>query len=176
MLTKKLLYLYSSYIETPLGQMIAIADENGLFMLAFTDQKNVDRKIEELKVRRGAEILSQTNPIIDSITKELKAYFDGTLQNFTTPYHLRGTSFQKNVWQILATIPYGKKYTYAEQAVSMGNKKAYRAVGSANGNNILAIILPCHRVIASNGKLAGYAAGLDRKQWLIDHEDRSIAG
>jgi len=165
--------LCSSFIATPLGKMIAIADETSLFVLEFTDQKNVDRKIEELKIKTGCEIISQTNPIIDLITTELKENFAGTLQNFVTPFHLLGTSFQCKVWNYLSTVPYGSICTYAKQACTIRNQKAYRAVALANSNNTLAIIVPCHRIIGSNGKLCGYAAGLDRKQWLINHEKRN---
>ena len=109
-------------------------------------------------------------PITDDIEAELKAYFDGTLTQFKTPLSTTGTAFQNNVWKALQDIPYGESCAYSDLAVAVGNEKAVRAVASSNANNGLALIIPCHRVIGKDGGLGGYAGGLDKKQWLIDHE------
>lgn len=167
-------FLNSSLIQTPLGAMIAIADEKGLFLLEFEDQKNLERKMKALIAKTNTEIRYESNTIINLISQELYHYFAGTLKSFTTPIHVIGTPFQCKTWHFLSTISYATLYTYAQQAAMIGNKKACRAVAHANSNNTLAIIIPCHRIIGSNGKLGGYAGGLDRKQWLIAHEQQNL--
>ena len=102
--------------------------------------------------------------------QQLKEYFEGTRQEFSLPLDFQGTDFQQNVWQSLLSIPYGTKRTYMQQAQSLGDEKAIRAVANANGKNKIAIVVPCHRVIGSNGKLTGYAGGLERKKWLLQWE------
>ena len=166
--------LTSSFIATPLGSMIAIADEKGLYFLDFTDRKKFDHKIEQLKAKVSSIIQEGRNPIIDLITQELNSYFAGTLQKFSTPLHLVGSPFQQNAWNFLTTVPYGHTSTYAQEAITIGNQKACRAVAHANSKNNLAIIIPCHRIIASSGKLCGYAGGIDRKAWLIKHEQQNL--
>ena len=166
--------LTSSLIATPLGTMIAVADDNGLYLLEFTDSKNIDYKLKLLKNKINPIIKQGSNSIIDLITRELHLYFAGTLKNFTTPLHFTGSQFQLHAWKFLTTVPYGKTCTYLQEAITMGDKKACRAVGHANSKNNLAIIVPCHRVIATSGKLCGYAGGLNRKEWLIKHEQRNM--
>ena len=108
--------------------------------------------------------------VLRSIESELKAYFEGTLKKFTTPLFLLGSSFQQRVWKELLKIPYGTTRSYAAQAASMGEPKAIRAVANANGANQLAIVIPCHRIINTNGALGGYGGGIARKEWLLKHE------
>jgi AraC family transcriptional regulator, regulatory protein of adaptative response / methylated-DNA-[protein]-cysteine methyltransferase len=162
--------LTSSLVETPLGTMIAIANEQFLYLLEFVDSRGVDREIEKLCITTKATIITGSTAPIESIKKELAAYFNGTLQQFTTPIHMIGTPFQQSVWKALQHIPYGHTNSYGEQAHIIGNKTAFRAVANANGGNQLAIIIPCHRIINGNGKLGGYAGGINRKQWLLDFE------
>lgn len=111
---------------------------------------------------------------IDSIEKEIGAYFDGTLQNFKTPVRLHGSDFQKSVWKVLQKIPYGQRRRYGEQAEALDRPSATRAVANANGANQLAVIVPCHRIVRCNGDLGGYGGGLERKLWLLDHERSKI--
>ena len=171
---KKSPTLASSLIETPLGPMMAIADDNKLYFLDFIDQKKYDWKIAQLESKTKAPIIPATNTIIALITQELAAYFAGTLQQFTTPIAPLGSVFQDNVWKTLITIPYGTTITYAQEARMIGNKNAFRAVANANSRNTLAIIIPCHRIISSNGTLCGYAGGIHRKKWLIEHEQKEF--
>jgi AraC family transcriptional regulator of adaptative response/methylated-DNA-[protein]-cysteine methyltransferase len=166
--------LISSLLETPLGTMIAIADEHVLYLLEFVDCRGLEREIEKLSAATKAIIITGTTPPIESIKKELTAYFKGDLQQFTTPIHVMGTTFQKSVWKALQHIPYGHTKSYGEQAKSIGKKSAFRAVANANGANQLAIIIPCHRVINENGKLGGYGGGINRKKWLLDFEKTNI--
>ena len=111
---------------------------------------------------------------IKSIEKELKQYFSSKLLEFKTPVHLIGSEFQKSVWQALQKIQIGKTCSYADQAKAIGKPTAFRAVANANGMNPLGIIIPCHRVINTNGELGGYGGGLARKEWLLKHERELI--
>lgn len=165
--------LTSSWLETPLGPMLVIADEKTLYLLEFVERRNLEREIERLRIQMRATITPGSTAPIRSIESELNAYFDGTLQEFKTPCRIFGTDFQKSVWQALTTIPYGETKSYAEQASVIGNPSACRAVANANGANQLAIIIPCHRIITSDGKLGGYGGGIARKQWLLNHESKN---
>lgn len=165
-------FLNSSYIETRLGKMLAIADQNALYLLDFADSKKLEKKINLLKNKTKLEIVSgKTAPII-SIESELKDYFDGKLKTFKTPVILSGSPFQNKVWKELMNIPYGKTQSYLDLATAINNPKAFRAAANANGANKLPIIIPCHRIIYTNGKLGGYSSGIEKKQVLIDLEKK----
>lgn len=166
--------LKSSWIDTKLGAMLAISDETGLYLLEFVDRRGLESEVERLRLRTKAAIIPGATDPIKSITLELESYFDGTLTEFKTPLHLLGSPFQKLVWEELMNIPYGTTRSYMAQAEAIGKNKAYRAVANANGANQLAIIIPCHRIINSNGDLGGYGGGITRKQWLIDHEKQGL--
>lgn len=164
--------LQADWIDTPLGPMLAIADERVLYLLEFVHRRGLEREIERLrKSKRSAIVPGRTAPI-ESIEKELKEYFNGKLWDFQTPIEMIGSSFQKEVWAELQKIPSGKTRSYLEIAQAIKNPGAVRAVGSANGANQLAIIIPCHRVINANGDLGGYGGGIERKKWLLNHEKR----
>lgn len=164
--------LKASWLDTKLGPMIAISDEISLYLLEFVDRRGLEREVEKLRIKTKAAIIPGSTRPIQSITRELNSYFDGELIQFQTPIHLLGSPFQKLVWQELMRIPYGSTRTYKAQAEAMNNSTAYRAVANANGANQLAIVIPCHRIINSNGDLGGYGGGIARKQWLIDHEQQ----
>ena len=162
--------LFIEWLSTPIGPMFAVCNDTHLYMLEFTVRKNMDRGFEKLrKVHKRAVIPGRT-AITDQIEAELKAYFAGTLTEFKTPLVPTGTGFQNQVWKALQDIPYGESCAYTDLAIAVGNEKAVRAVASSNANNGLALIIPCHRVISKGGGLGGYAGGLDKKQWLLDHE------
>lgn len=150
--------------------MLAIADEHALYLLEFLDRRGLEREIERLRRRVNAAIVPGKTPPIESIAKELTAYFEGTLKTFHTPLFLLGSEFQQSVWNALCQIPYGHTKSYAEQAEALGKLTATRAVANANGANQLAIVIPCHRIITSSGDLGGYGGGMARKQWLLQHE------
>ncbi len=162
--------LKAEWIDTPLGSMVAIFDETHLYLLEFTDRRGLEREIEKMRKSLKVAIVPGRSPVTQMIEDDLAAYFKGELKEFTTPFKVNGSDFQKSVWDELLTIPYGVTRSYAEQAQRIGNPKAVRAVARANGMNQLAIIIPCHRVIGSDGKLTGYAGGLARKEWLLDLE------
>ena len=161
---------YQALIDTPLGPMIAIADEESLYLLEFMDRRGLTREIERLRKRTKSDILPGSTAPIRSIENELSQYFEGTLKVFKTPLCFLGSPFQKHVWEELQKIPFGETRSYAQLAVMIGKPSACRAVANANGANQIAIVIPCHRVINSSGELGGYAGGLPRKKWLIEHE------
>lgn len=166
--------LKSAWLDTPLGPMLVIADEEGLYLLEFVERRGLEREIERLRQRKSAAIVPGETTAIKLIEQELKKYFSGKLKEFKTPVHLIGSDFQKSVWRALQKIPMGKTCSYADQAKAIGKPTAFRAVANANGMNPLGIIIPCHRVINTNGELGGYGGGLARKEWLLNHERELI--
>ena len=158
---------------TPLGPMLAGATDDGICLLEFTDRRMLETQLKRLKKYLKSETLPGQHPLFETLDQQLKEYFEGKRKTFDLPLSTPGTVFQNNVWQALQSIPYGTTRSYAEQARSIGNPKAVRAVARANGDNRLAIIIPCHRVIGSDGKLTGYGGGLWRKEWLLAHEKKN---
>jgi len=153
-------------IDTPLGEMIAVADDEALLLLEFADRKDLARQLAKLpETPQDGE-----NAILRQIRDELKSYFKGRLTQFQTPYKKAGTAFQDKVWDALEHIPSGQTVSYKDIAGRIQNPKAVRGAASAIGANPLAIMVPCHRVIGSDGSLTGYAGGLERKKWLLAHE------
>jgi len=155
--------VFYTQMESPLGPLLLTSDGHALTMLAMHDQK------------KGAQIQPEwrrdNGPFSDAL-EQLQAYFAGELTTFDLPLAPAGTAFQRRVWDALLTVSYGKTASYGDIARLIESPKACRAVGLANGQNPISIIIPCHRIIGANGKLTGYGGGLDRKQWLLDHELR----
>lgn len=158
---------------TLLGPMFACASDQGLCLLEYTDRRMLETEFKDLCTRLNAVILPGKNPHLDQVQSEIKQYFAGSRQHFDITLHAPGTPFQCSAWDILQDIPYGTTRSYKQQAKALGKPKAVRAIGSANGHNRIAIIIPCHRVIASDGSLAGYGGGLHRKKWLIEFEKKN---
>ena len=152
--------MFSQYIDSPLGPVHILASASGISAISF------------VTTRLTAE---QPSALTTLAAQQLSAYFAGTLSHFSLPLAASGTVFQQQVWQELCAIPFGQTCSYADIARGINNVKAVRAVGAANGRNPLAIVVPCHRVIGANGTLTGYAGGLDRKDWLLKHEQRQKA-
>ncbi|MGP1991616.1 methylated-DNA--[protein]-cysteine S-methyltransferase [Zobellia laminariae] len=146
-----------AFIHTPLGVAKLIGDSNGLSEIKVTDAEETITTVIPQNLKIAAEQLQQ--------------YFAGTRNNFDFGLNPRGTDFQKRVWEALLLIPYGKTVSYMDLSKTLGDVKAIRAVAAANGKNPLWIVVPCHRVIGSDGSLTGYAGGLHRKKWLLDHEN-----
>lgn len=161
--------------ETPLGAMLAYATDQGVCLLKFTDPKKSETDVEALLKKFDGVIHAGENPHLILLQQELEEYFHGKRRHFTIPLQTQGTVFQQSVWEILKEIPYGETRSYKQQAINLNNLKGIRAVASANGKNKIAILIPCHRVIGENGDLTGYAGGLERKSWLLDHE-RKFSG
>lgn len=167
--------LLARWLETPLGGMLAVAGEEGLCLLEFVDRRALETELAALRKRLGCSIVPGEHACLAQMEGELSEYFAGTRREFGVALDLCGSDFQKRVWSRLLRIPYGRVSTYAAIAKEAGNAGASRAVGLANGRNQIAIVVPCHRVIRSDGSLCGYGGGIERKQWLLDHE-RRVAG
>ena len=145
-------------IKTPLGMTTIKGDENGIAIISIADEGEISKVIP---------------PVLQEAVTQLQDYFDGQRTHFDFPMNPNGTEFQQKVWKGLCEIPFGKTMSYLELAKQLGDVKAIRAVASANGKNPLWIVVPCHRVIGTDGSLTGYAGGLWRKKWLLEHENPS---
>lgn len=154
---------HETYYNSPIGLIKITGNENGIRSVDFVDEQTFPEGLHSQKD-------SQSHPILDECVLQLDEYFKSERKEFTVKLNLEGTEFQKKVWNELMKIPFGRTISYMELAKSVGDIKAIRAVGAANGKNKIAIIIPCHRVIGSDGKLTGYAGGLWRKEWLLKHE------
>lgn len=157
-------------LETPLGSMFACATDEGVCLLEFTDRKMLETELKWLSRHLNANIVQGANKHFGQLEMELHEYFDGKRKEFTVPLFLPGTDFQRSVWEMLRTIPFGSTRSYKAQAMKLERPEAIRAVANANGMNRISIIVPCHRVIGEDGQLTGYGGGLHRKQWLLEFE------
>tara|TARA_R110000782_G_scaffold57258_18_gene119758 strand:+ start:56675 stop:57202 length:528 start_codon:yes stop_codon:yes gene_type:complete len=160
-------------INTPLCPMTAGATERGVCLLEFGSPERVAREQSDLERLLGEPFHDADHPLLDRLASELDAYFAGDLTRFSIPLDTPGTEWQRRVWDALIRIPFGETTSYGRLAADLGNPGGSRAVGLANGQNRVAIVVPCHRVIAADGTLHGYAGGLDRKRFLLDLEERS---
>lgn len=147
---------YKIIIDSPIGHLCISATSSEITSLEFTEFE--------------CATPSYIPPVLHQCVTELNEYFDGKRKHFTVSLNPQGTNFQKEVWNELLKVPFGKTCSYMHIALQLNNLGAVRAVGSANGKNRIAIIIPCHRIIGENGKLTGYAGGLNRKRWLLEHE------
>jgi AraC family transcriptional regulator of adaptative response/methylated-DNA-[protein]-cysteine methyltransferase len=155
---------------TPLGPMIAGATSEGICLLEFADRRMLETQLDRVRKWFGTSAVPGSNRHLEKLKFELDNYFTGSLREFTVPILVRGTDFQVAAWNQLLKIPYGETISYEAQARAMGRAGAQRAVGKANGDNRMAIIIPCHRVVRSDGDLCGYGGGLWRKKFLLDLE------
>ena len=163
-------------IETPLGSMLALADDAGLRLLEFVDRRGLEREIQLVRRRLQCVILPGDHPVLDRTARQLARYFAGESLGFDLPLAPVGSDFQRRVWAELRRIPPGVTRSYRDMAERVGVPKAARAIGRANGSNMIAVVIPCHRVINADGTLCGYAGGLWRKQRLLEHERKFAAG
>lgn len=161
-------------LETPLGTMIACGTKSGICLLEFSERKMLETEFQQLAKKLNATIIQGENPHFDQLRTELAEYFEGKRKSFSVPLLTPGTDFQQRVWKELQQIPYAETRSYKQQAVALGKPDAVRAVANANGMNRIAIIIPCHRVVGSDGNLTGYAGGLYRKKWLLDFEKEKL--
>jgi AraC family transcriptional regulator of adaptative response/methylated-DNA-[protein]-cysteine methyltransferase len=159
-------------IETPLGEMIAGATDDGICLLEFNDRKILPTEYKDLIRLLNTTIEEGENKHLKVLKKQLIEYFNGKRKEFTIPLVTPGSSFQQAVWHELQRIGYGSTRSYLQQSIALDQPDAIRAVANANGMNRIAIVIPCHRVIGSDGRLTGYGGGLRRKKWLLDHEKR----
>ena len=145
-------------MSSPIGWLRLRASNTALIAIDFVDAPH------------PSENNNDAHPILQAARQQLLEYFSGTRQHFTLPLAPQGTDFQNSVWQALTNIAYGQTCSYLNIATAIGNPKAMRAVGAANGRNPIPIIIPCHRVIGRDGRLVGFSGGLDKKEWLLNHE------
>lgn len=154
-------------VTTPLGEMMAAATEAGLCLLEFTDPQRLERQLPSLERHLGMPVEPGDHALFKPLQQQLDAYFATELTAFELPLDLVGTDFQRQAWSALQSIPYGQTRSYQQQAQSIGRAQSVRAIARANGDNRLAIVIPCHRVIGKDGSLTGYGGGLWRKQQLL---------
>ncbi len=166
--------LSAAWLDSPLGPMLAIADERALLLLEFVERRGLETELRRLQTR--AAIVPGRTAVIDRIEAELAEYFAGKRSTFETPLETHGSDFQRSVWHELQRIPPGTTISYGELAERLGRPTAFRAVAQANGANQLAVVIPCHRVVNANGELGGYGGGVPRKRWLLEHERMSFSG
>jgi AraC family transcriptional regulator, regulatory protein of adaptative response / methylated-DNA-[protein]-cysteine methyltransferase len=159
-------------IETPLGEMVAGATDDGVCLLEFNDRRMLPTEYKDLKRLLNTTIEDGQNLHLENLKKQLKEYFEGRRKEFTVPLVTPGTDFQQAVWKELQHIQFGSTRSYQEQAIALNSPDSVRAVANANGMNRISILIPCHRVIGSDGRLTGYGGGLKRKKWLLDHEKK----
>jgi AraC family transcriptional regulator of adaptative response/methylated-DNA-[protein]-cysteine methyltransferase len=159
-------------IETPLGDMVAGATDDGICLLEFIDRRMLPTEYKDLTKLLKTTMGEGDNIHLESLRNQLKEYFTGDRREFIIPMVTPGTDFQREVWKELMEIPYGTTRSYQEQANALRRSDSVRAVANANGMNRISIIIPCHRVIGSDGRLTGYGGGLKRKRWLLDHEKK----
>jgi len=162
----------TTIIETPLGEMVAGATEEGVCLLEFHDRKILPTEFKDLARLLETTIEEGENKHLNNLRKQLREYFEGKRKEFTIPLIIPGTEFQKAVWMELQNIKFGSTRSYQEQADALKSPDSVRAVANANGMNRISILIPCHRVIGSDGRLVGYGGGLKRKKWLLDHEKK----
>lgn len=155
--------VYYSYLESPIQQLTLTSDGESLTGLRMVERRHAPEMTAEWKRDDHAAPFAEAR-------RQLLAYFNGELTEFTLPLATGGTAFQQRIWQHLLQIPYGETISYGEMARRIGNPNASRAVGAANGRNPISIIIPCHRLIGTDGKLTDYGGGLERKEWLLIHE------
>ena len=167
----------SATMSSPVGTLTVVANDRAIVAIRWDTESDarhpdahnpVDRHLGEVIATDDVS----SHPVLAAAVEQLTQYFDGTRTEFDLPIEPTGTAFQRAAWNQLVQIPFGETITYGEQAIRMGDRNKMRAVGAANGKNPIPIVVPCHRVVGADGKLTGFAGGLDNKAWLLDHEFR----
>ncbi|MBK9109511.1 MAG: methylated-DNA--[protein]-cysteine S-methyltransferase [Saprospiraceae bacterium] len=168
--TSKLTSVHIVSYVSPIGDLWAAATDQGICYLEFKEEDIQRRQLEAFCIKWELEVKEQTNESLELLVKQLDEYFHKTIRQFDLPLHLLGTEFQQKVWIQLLQIPFGQTISYEKLSLKMEQPLAIRAIANANGQNPIAILVPCHRVIGKDGSLTGYAGGMWRKQWLLEHE------
>ncbi len=161
--------LVSTVVDTPVGPLTIVASDAGVRAILWPED-------DPSRVRLSPTTEQADHPVLASTAQQLDEYFAGERRDFDVPLDAVGTDFQLAAWSALRTIEFGTTVSYGEQAARMGDRRKARAVGAANGRNPISIVVPCHRVVGSNGALTGFAGGVDTKAWLLDHERQVLAG
>jgi methylated-DNA-[protein]-cysteine S-methyltransferase len=163
-------HLFQNTLQTPFGEIIVASTEDALCFLQFSEENNYTSVINKLALNLKATIVQGSNAIIDQTERELNEYFEKKRTVFSVKVMTHGTPFQEKVWEVIKQIPHGKTLTYTRLASQLGIQESVRAVANATGANPIMIIIPCHRILGKNGELRGYAGGISRKRYLLDHE------
>lgn len=158
---------FRTTMDSPLGELTLLASDDGLVAIDWSDDAGHHTAIADGDV---ADVAPDDHPVLRHAVEQLAEYFEGERMSFDLPLAAVGTAFQHEAWAALVKIPFGETVSYGEQAALLGDRNKARAVGAANGRNPIPIVVPCHRVVGSNGHLTGFAGGLDTKAWLLDHE------
>ncbi len=161
--------MWKTSLPSPVGTLQVYADEKGICGLLWPDSED-----KRFTGSAAEPVKPDRIPVFKKLGTQLDEYFVGSRKRFDLPLNLQGTEFQVAAWNALLEIPFGKTRTYAQQAANIGRPKAVRAIGAANGKNPISIVIPCHRVIGSNGSLTGFAGGIDVKRFLLDHESNEL--
>ena len=164
--------LSTRWVESPLGTLLLAGDEQGLRLVEFAVEQRLEHDVAQLREELDAVLVPGRTALLDAAERQLAEYFAGSRTRFELELAPLGTAFERRVWSELGCIPFGETRSYGEIAERIGCAGAQRAVGTANGRNRLAIVIPCHRVIRGDGELSGYGGGVARKRWLLDHEGR----
>jgi AraC family transcriptional regulator of adaptative response/methylated-DNA-[protein]-cysteine methyltransferase len=162
------------WVESPVGPLVLGANSSGICLLEFSDPRRLQKQLAQLRKSHACPVVPGQHKHLDQLKEELEQYFAGKLTQFRVPISIKGTPFQETVWNGLLEIPYGETQSYEGLAHTIGHPRAVRALGRANGQNCIAIVIPCHRVVNKNGKLGGYGGGLWRKQFLLDLEQHIL--
>ena len=162
--------IFTTTFSTPLGEMFAATTKRGVVMLTFFTPFYIEAKIAVLKEQFNADVIPGNCEIFELLKNQLNEYFTKKRKSFEIPLQMVGSPFQIKCWQELLKIPYGQTISYKEQALRIGNEKAYRAVANANGQNMIDILIPCHRVISNDKTLGGYNGGIEKKEYLLNLE------
>lgn len=173
--------LTATIIDTPIGELLAVGNDKSIYLLQVLKEEFSYAQLKRITDKTRSHVIEGRSKAIDLLERELKDYFNGTLDVFTTPIEMHGTDFQNQVWKQLRNIPFGKQISYAQLADNVKSARPkssaaapVRAVGTANGANRILLLIPCHRVINKNGKIGGFACGIERKQWLLNHEGQTF--
>lgn len=167
--------IVTTMIDTPLGPMLAGATDEGICLLEFTDRRMLPTQLETVRRRLRRPIVAGSHPQLDRLRTELAEYFAGTRSTFDMPLVAPGSTFQQRTWAELRSLAAGATVSYEELAVRVGHPGAQRAVGTANGSNRIAVVIPCHRVVRKSGETGNYGGGRWRKEWLLAHEAEAAA-
>lgn len=166
--------IYTTQFSTPLGVMFAASFKDELIMFIFFDKVFIEKELKTLQKILKVEKITQNDTVFENLKIQIDEYFNKKREKFDIPFRVFGTPFQVKCWEALLQIPYGKTISYKKQAQNIKNEKAFRAVANSNSKNLIDIIIPCHRVIASDGKLGGYSCGVDKKLFLLKLEQNIL--
>lgn len=162
--------LFARWFETPIGPILAVANETHLHAIEFHDEKTRETALPQMERKRAARIVPGTSDALEQFSEEFLKYLAGESFDFRVPLHVEGSEFERRVWEKLLDVPLGETCSYGDLARAIGEPTAFRAVAQANNANRLPIVIPCHRCIGSDGSLTGFGGGLWRKKWLLRHE------